>query len=130
MCYRPLVGCYMAGLMAKIHRELADPKKHSDFMSSSIEGGMPVSKSRSNLVPKWVYLADVYNFTFQFASIEQVRQCIAYFESKTHPSTISQHPPHEHYWHPWYCKLPKGINKGVRKQKVLKVLKQIIARWG
>ena len=116
--------------MARYWREMADPEKHFDFMSSHNEGGVPIPKSSDNLVPKWVYFADVCSFTFQFATIEQVNQCIAYFEQKTHPSTIDNHPPFEHYWQPWYCKLPKGLNKKAKKQKVLKVLYQITQRWG
>ncbi|RFA26259.1 hypothetical protein CAI21_17420 [Alkalilimnicola ehrlichii] len=116
--------------MSRVWREIADPKKHRDFMSSFTEGGIPVEKSRDNLVSKWVYLAHVCNFTFQFVSLDQVRECKAYFEQKTHPSTRGPHPPWEHYWHPWYCKLPKGINKGVKRQKVVKVLNEILAKWG
>ena len=98
-------------------------------MSSNQEGSIPIPKSRSNLIEKWVYLANVCDFTFQFADLEQVRECKAYFEQNTHPSTIGSHPPYEHYWQPWYCKLPKGINKGAKKQKVLKVLNQILDKW-
>ncbi|NIB44801.1 hypothetical protein HBA55_34795 [Pseudomaricurvus alkylphenolicus] len=116
--------------MSRVWREIADPKKHSDFMSTYNEGGIPVKKSRDNLIEKWVYLAEVCGFTFQFASIEQVKECKAYFEKKVHPSTRDIHPPHEHYWHPWYCKLPKGINGGTKRQKVLKTLDQILEKWG
>jgi len=115
--------------MSKVWREIADPNKHSDFMSTTNEVGVPISKSRDNLIEKWVYFADVCNFTFQFASIEQVKECLAYFSKKTHPSTIGEHPPYEHYWHPWYCKLPKGINKGTRREKVVKCLNQILVKW-
>ena len=99
-------------------------------MSTYNEGGVPVERSRDNLVKKWVYLADVCRFTFQFVSIEQVKECKAYFEKKVHPSTRGGNPPHEHYWHPWYSKLPKGMNKGVKREKVLKALNQILSKWG
>ncbi|MCP4393987.1 MAG: hypothetical protein GY804_06955, partial [Alphaproteobacteria bacterium] len=89
-----------------------------------------VEKSRDNLINKWVYFADVCNFTFQFVSIDQVKECKAFFEQKVHTSTRGGNPPYEHYWHPWYCKLPKGITKDVKRQKVLKVLNQIIDKWG
>ena len=116
--------------MGKVWREIANPEKHRDFMSNHNEGGIEVKKSRDNLIKKWVYFADVCNFTFQFASISQVQECKSYFEKKTHASTIDYHPPWEHYWHPWYCKLPKGINKGVKRQKVIKALNQILKQWG
>ncbi len=115
--------------MSRVWREIADPKKHSDFMSTANEGGIPIEKSRDNLIQKWVYLAKVCNFTFQFADINQVKEAKAYFEKKIHPSTRGNHPPYEHYWHPWYCKLPKGINKGIKRQKVLKALNSILKQW-
>ncbi len=116
--------------MSKIWREKADPTKHSDFMSTYMEGGVPIQKSKDNLIEKWVYFASVCNFTFQFASIKQVKECKAYFESKVHPSTCNNNlPPYEHHWHPWYCKLPKGINKEVKRQKILKVLDQLLKKW-
>ncbi len=115
--------------MSRVWREIADPKKHSDFMSTYNEGGVPIAASTDNLIEKWVYLAEVCNFTFQFASLEQVKECKEYFKKKVHPSTRDKHPPHEHYWHPWYCKLPKGINKGVKRQKVIKALNLILDKW-
>ena len=73
--------------MSKVWREIADPKKHIDFMSSRNEGGIPIEASRDNLIEKWVYLSDVCDFTFQFASIEQVIECREYFSKSVHPST-------------------------------------------
>ncbi|BDY05604.1 hypothetical protein F0521_26450 [Ferrimonas sp. YFM] len=99
-------------------------------MSSFTEGGVPITAARDNLLEKWVYFANVCNFTFQFQSIEQVKDCKAYFEKKIHPSTRGNHPLFEHYWHPWYCKLPKGINKDARRVKVLKALQEILDKWG
>jgi hypothetical protein len=116
--------------MSKVWREIADPNIHSDFMSTFNEGGVPIEKSRDNLIQKWIYLANVCNFTFQFSSIQQVKECVVYFEKKTHPRTIGDHPPYEHYWQPWYCKLPKGITKGAKREKVLKALNQILEQWG
>lgn len=115
--------------MTIVRREKADPDKHSDFMSLYNEGGVPVEKARDNLLEQWVYIAEVANFTFQFASLEQVRECKAYFEKTIHPSTKGSHPPFEHYWHPWYCKLPKGITNKHNRQKVLKALNSILEKW-
>ena len=98
-------------------------------MSTHTEGGIPVEKSKNNLAVKWVYMAEVYGFTFQFADLEQVRICKKYFEANIHPSTRDRHPPHEHYWHPWYGKLPKGLNKKERSQKVIKALDLISSKW-
>jgi len=116
--------------MSKLWREPADPKKHSDFMSSYNDGGVPIPKSRDNLIDKWVYFVSVCNFTFQFANIEQLKEAKNYFEQKIHKSNLDiSHPPHEHYLHPWYCKLPKGITKDSKRTKVLKALNKALEQW-
>ena len=100
-------------------------------MSSETEGGYAIPKSRDNLIIKWVYFAEVSGFTFQFANMNQVLECKSYFEQKTHPSTIQEnHNGLEHYWHPWYCKLPKGMVKNKNRLKVLKAMDKIIKEWG
>ena len=116
--------------MSRLWKEIADPKKHNDFMSSYVEGGVPIEKSRDNLIDKWVYFIDVCNFTFQFANINQVREAKNYFEQKTHKSNMEIGPsPIEHYWHPWFCKLPKGITKETKRLKVLKALNKALKEW-
>ncbi|OUS29455.1 hypothetical protein A9Q99_10200 [Gammaproteobacteria bacterium 45_16_T64] len=116
--------------MSKVWREIADPKKHVDFMSTRNEGGIPIVASRDNLIEKWVYFANVCDFTFQFSSLDQVVECKEYFSNSVHPSTKERGHDLEHYWHPWYAKLPKGINKGSKREKVIKSLNEIIGKWG
>ena len=108
--------------MVKIWRELADPNKHVDFMSTSNVGGVPVEASANNLIPKWIYFVQVCSFRFQFSSLEQIKECQQYFLKKIHPSTRKAGTELEHYWQPWYCKLPKGITKESKRQRVLKAL--------
>jgi hypothetical protein len=117
--------------VSKTWREIADPEKHRDFMSTRVEGGIPIAKSRDNLIEKWVYFAEVKGFVFQFSGLEQVRECKVYFEQKLHPSTKNMdHPPHEHYWQPWYAKLPKGMTKDKTRKKVIKAMDKILKQWG
>lgn len=115
--------------MSNVWREIADPKKHHDYMSTRNEGGVPVEASRDNLIEKWVYFANVCNFTFQFVGIEQVQECKEYFTQSIHPSTREEGHDLEHYWHPWYSKLPKGITKEPKRQRVIKALDQILDQW-
>lgn len=100
-------------------------------MSNTVEGGKPIAKSRDNLIKKWVYFAEVNGFVFQFADMGQVAECKKYFEQKIHSSTKGEnHIPHEHYWHPWYSKLPKGMVKNKSRLRVIKTLDKILVRWG
>ncbi len=115
--------------MTNFWREEADPEKHRDYMATYDYEGVPIEKSKDNLIKKWVYFAEVEGFVFQFASLEQVKECKAYFEQKTHHSTMGYHTPYEHYWQAWYCRLPKGITKNNKRKKVLKVLDEILQKW-
>ena len=116
--------------MSKIWREIANPEKHYDFIGNQSVQGIPIEKSRDNLIEKWVYLAEVLNFTFQFANLEQVKECKAYFEKKVHPSTKAHHPKYEHYWQSWNCKLPKGMTKEGNRQIVVNALDKILEKCG
>ncbi len=117
--------------MSKIWREIVDPDKHEDFMSHGhCNGGIPVKKSKDNLLQNWVYFAEVEGFTFTFVGLEQVLECKRYFEEKIHPSSIQPDIHLEHYWQPWHDRLPKGITKDKRRKKVLKALQIILDKWG
>ena len=98
-------------------------------MSTRNEGGVPINVSRDNLIEKWVYFADVCNFTFQFNGIAQVKECKEYFSRSIHPSTRELGHSSEHYWHCWHSKLPKGMTKKAKREKVLKALDQILVKW-
>ena len=117
--------------MTKIWREIADPAKHRDYMSTYVEGGIPVEPRADNLVKKWVYFTSVDGFVFQFASLEQVRECRDYFSQKHHPSGRNPNQnPHEHYWHPWFERLPKGMMKEKNRLLVIKAMDAIQEKWG
>lgn len=116
--------------MSKIWREIADPDKHEDFMSHGhCNGGIPVKKSKDNLLQNWVYFAEVEGFTFTFVGLGQVLECKRYFEQKIHPSSIRPDIHLEHYWQSWHDRLPKGITKDKRRKKVLKALQNILDKW-
>lgn len=126
----PSVHCCAESLIvARVWREIADPRKHRDFMSVSNPGGVPVAKRRDNLVVQWVYLAEIDGTLLQFSGLDQVRECRAYFERKTHPSTRYRAAPVEHCWHHWYCRLPAGIKSLRKRKRVLKALDEILRRW-
>lgn len=116
--------------MTKFWREIADPAKHRDFMSTRVEGGVRIEKSRDNLIEEWIYFARVNGSTFQLASLDQVRECKAFFEQKIHPSTRDKdHNPHEHYWQAWHNKLPKSITKEKNRLEMIKTLEKILTQW-
>jgi hypothetical protein len=39
------------------------------------------------LIPKWAYFVRVCGFTFQFASVKQIRDYLAFYSQKIHPTS-------------------------------------------
>jgi hypothetical protein len=78
------------------------------------------------------------SFTFRFATVAQLRECIAYYETKTHPS--SRIPAKEladdrgedwkeqRGWEVerWFERLPMYLLEEPKRQKVLKALNKAL----
>ena len=80
----------------------------------------------------------VASFTFRFCSLEQLRDCLAYYEMKTHPSSMI---PEEKIaadlgsdWRRkrwpelqrWFDKLPMYLLEEPKRQKVVKALTEAL----
>lgn len=59
------------GQMARIFRE---PIKSED--------------GKQNLIARSVVVVEVVSFTFRFTDVAQLQKCIAYYKTKTHPSSL------------------------------------------
>jgi hypothetical protein len=106
--------------MSKHWKEKTDNKKHIDFMMTAHIGGFPIEHSKNK--GAWVYFVRECSFTFQFASIEQLKMMIDYFSKKVHPSTRTFNNGLEHYWQMWYERIPKGLAGGSKREKIHKAL--------
>ena len=110
--------------MSRHWKETLDVNKHIDYMADhSIGGRSPVAPRDSLLTPD-VYFVDVCSFTFQFQSIEQLRHCLSYFQIKIHPSGREAHVNYEHYWQPWYQRLPQYLFEEPKRKKVVVALER------
>ena len=94
-------------------------------MSSTHIGGLPADSARDGSTD--VFFVAVSGFTFQFASLDQLRECLDWFRTKLHPSSRLANVTLEHYWQRWYERLPKGINKEPKRQKVISALENALA---
>ncbi len=108
--------------MARISKQ---PVKHKD--------------GNQNLIPRSEVVVEVASFEFRFASVTQLRQCIAYYETKTHPS--SRLPARElaaqlgddwraqRGWEVerWFERLPMYLLEEPKRLKVLKALKKALS---
>lgn len=109
--------------MARHWTEPLDPQRHVNMMGVGVSG-VPIKQTTPD---QQVYFVAVAGFTFQFASLEQLRECLQWFRNKIHPSSRLPGVILEHNWQRWYERLPKGINKESRREKVVKALENALA---
>jgi hypothetical protein len=69
------------------------------------------------------------NFTFQFHSLAQIKECLEHFEAVAHPSTMLPNITLEHYWQRWFERLPTGLRSGRRKIRIIKALRKALTRF-
>ncbi len=108
-----------AGQMARIFRE---PIKSED--------------GKQNLIPRSIVVVEVVSFTFRFADSAQLQQCIAYYKTKTHPSSripakelageLGEDWREQRGWEVerWFERLPMYLLEEPKRQKVLKALER------
>jgi hypothetical protein len=73
-------------------------------------------------------MVNVVSFTFQFFSIEQVRDCLAYYERKTHPSSRLSIGAADH-WEAqrWFDRLPMYLLEEPKRARVVRALSRALA---
>jgi len=95
------------------------------------------SRTKS-LIPEHMILVQVASFTFRFGTVEQLRECIKYYQQKTRPSsrvaakTLASQLGED--WRAqrsreverWFERLPKYLLEEPKRQKVLKALSRTL----
>ena len=112
--------------IARWWSEPLKPDKHLDFMSTCHIGGVPIEAPRDPLIKRFVFFIEVTGFTFQFATLEQVRIALAYFEQRIHPSSRLPDIVLEHYWQRWFERLPQWLSKESRRIRVVSALSRAL----
>jgi hypothetical protein len=91
------------------------------------------------LTPRHLIVVSVASFTFKFQTVEQLRECIRYYEKKIHPSSRIPARRSAAYlgkdWRKlrgwdverWFERLPMYLLEEPRRQKVLKALSKALA---
>jgi hypothetical protein len=113
----------------RLWKEHLDPEKHWDYMSMSQIGGMRPKPPLDNLIVQWVYFVNVCSFTFQFHSIEQIRECLDYFSQKPRPPSRMPLDPPEHDLQRWYERLPMWLFEEPKRRKVVKALEKALVEF-
>jgi hypothetical protein len=118
--------------MAKIWKEIRKDKEPSiDHMSGA--GLSEISKSKDNLVQKYTYYVEVCGFTFEFASVEQIRIALQYYSQKTHSSsriTMERWMRSERDCiQRWYERVPQYLLEKGKREKVVKALQKALDKF-
>ena len=93
---------------------------------------------KASLLPRHVIVVRVASFTFRFGTVEQLRECIKYYEQKTHPSSriatktlaadLGKDWRELRGWEVerWFERLPMYLLEEPKRHKVLKALSQAL----
>jgi hypothetical protein len=69
----------------------------------------------------------VASFTFRFISVEQIRDCLSYYEQKTHPSSRLSTRGGDHWeFERWFERLPMYLLEDAKRTKVVKALRKAL----
>jgi hypothetical protein len=117
-------------VMARIWKEPYDSAKH---LATPIEywGNADDHLRAPGLIPKDVVLVHVASFTFQFLSVQQLRDCLSFFEQKVHPSSRLPMPPNTSAGmhgeaQRWFERLRMHLQEEPKRQKVVEALRRAL----
>jgi hypothetical protein len=97
-----------------------------------------IEDGKQNFTSRFVVVVEVVSFTFQFATVAQLRECIAYYETKTRPSSripakeladdLGEDWREQRGWEVerWFERLPMYLLEEPKRQKVLKALNRAL----
>lgn len=109
-----------------IWKERFDPSRHEDRMDSCIHRDY-AADPHTSLRARWVYFAEVAGFTFEFMSLDQARECLAYFEQRLHPSTRMDIGSADHWeMQRWYERIPGHLKSDLDRPNVVRALKTLL----
>jgi hypothetical protein len=93
----------------------------------------------ASLMPRDVILVSVASFTFRFASVEQIRECLSYYTQKTHCTSrisasalaedLGEDWKDQRGWEVerWFERLPMYLLEEPKRLKVVKALSRAMA---
>ena len=113
--------------MAKIWKEPLDVSRHRDHFHA---GGWR-HRTRKHDGPSFSYFVQVAGFTFELASVGQIRVCLAFFEMRIHPSSRKDvFQPETGEWQAWHERLPARLLKGSKRGRVIAALERALVMFG
>jgi hypothetical protein len=116
--------------MARIWKEPYDSVKHR-AIPVEYWGKNDDHLRAPGLIPKDIVMVHVASFTFQFVTVQQLRDCLSYFDQKTHPSNRLPMPSEASaftHWEAqrWFERLPVYLFEEPKRRKVVEALKHAL----
>lgn len=111
--------------MAKIWKEPFDIKRHEDHRFA---GGR--QQRQVNVREPWAYFVKVAGFTFEFVSLDQIKECLTFYSQKIQPSSRTEiFEPEKGQWQLWSERLPLYLREEPKRIKVVKALTEALKRF-
>ena len=105
--------------MAKFWKEPLDPSRHHDHFYP----GGPRPRAAGPRDVGFSYFVRVVGFTFEFASVDQIGECLSFLQTRIHPSSRAPvFAPEKGEWQAWHERLPKRVLKGSKRERVISAL--------
>lgn len=109
-----------------IWKEPFDASRHEDRMDSSKHRDY-AADPHDSVRTHWVYFAEVAGFTFEFMSLDQVRECLLHFEQRLHPSSRMDIGSADHWEvQRWYERIPGHLKSDRDRPDVVRTLKALL----
>ena len=99
---------------------------------------VPTFARSKSLVPREIIFVKAASFTFKFDSIQQLRECLQYYERKIHPSSrisakvfaaregVDRKAVLRWEFERWFERLPMYLLEEPKRQKVIKALSKAL----
>ncbi len=105
---------------------------------TAVERRLEQGAQNPSLMPQHDIMVRVASFTFRFVSVEHLRDCLAYFQQKTHPtsriaakklaSQLGEDWRSQRSWEVerWFERLPMYLLEEPKREKVVQALAQAL----
>jgi hypothetical protein len=104
----------------------------------AVERRLELGAQNPTLLPRQDIMVRVASFTFRFVSVEHLRDCLAYFQQKTHPTSrvpatqlaadLGEDWRAQRSWEVerWFERLPMYLLEEPKREKVLQALAKAV----
>lgn len=112
--------------MSKHWSEPLDPARHRNYMTRWHGGLRQQPTADPAFDDRRAYFVRVVGFTFEFVSLDDIRECSNWFRQDHHPSSRLPDVVEHDVGQSWHERLPKGLNKAGKREKIIVALERAL----